>query len=73
MPFIQLLWGRPATRMSHLISEGNDYEQMQNVALAASRMLREDPHARDVSISYKAGQPNTMLDVDRDNGSRPWR
>jgi len=48
---------------------GNDYEQMQNVAFAASRMLREDPHARDVSISYKAGQPKTVLDVDRDKAA----
>ncbi|SHI93867.1 efflux RND transporter permease subunit [Desulfosporosinus lacus] len=48
---------------------GNDYEQMQTIALAAKQMLREDPSARDVSISYKAGKPKLQLDVDRDQAA----
>ncbi|EGW37050.1 efflux RND transporter permease subunit [Desulfosporosinus sp. OT] len=45
---------------------GNDYEQMQKVALAAKLILSEDHSARDVGISYKAGKLEMKLDVDRD-------
>lgn len=49
--------------------KGDNYEQMQTVALLAKRIMSQDPNARDVSISYKVGKPEIKLDVDRDKAA----
>lgn len=48
---------------------GDNYDELQAVALEAKQLMNQDPHARDVSISYKAGKLETQLDVDRDKAA----
>jgi len=48
---------------------GDNYEQVQAFAFKAKRLLTQDPHARDVSISYKAGKPEAKLEIDRDKAA----
>ena len=49
--------------------KGDNYEELQAVALDAKHMMNQDPHARDVSISYKAGKLETKLEVNRDKAA----
>lgn len=46
--------------------KGDDYAQLQAFALEMKRLMSQDPNARDVGINYKAGKPETRLEVDRD-------
>lgn len=48
---------------------GDNYEQLQAFAIKAKQMMLQDPHARDVSINYRAGKPETKLDVNRDKAA----
>lgn len=49
--------------------KGDNYEQLRIFALEAKRVMSQDPSARDVSISYKAGKPETKLIMDRDKAA----
>lgn len=48
---------------------GDNYQELQNFALKAKQFMQKDPHAKDVSINYKAGSPETKIDVDRDKAA----
>lgn len=49
--------------------KGDDYQQLQNFALAAEAAMSQYPQARDVSLNSKAGKPETKLEVDRDKAA----
>lgn len=48
---------------------GDNYDELQAFAIQAKRFISQNPHARDVSINYKAGKLETKLDVDRDKAA----
>ncbi len=45
---------------------GNDFEGLQQYALTLKQIVRNLPGAEDVSLSYRAGNPEAHLQVDRD-------
>ncbi|MDQ7096547.1 efflux RND transporter permease subunit [Desulfosporosinus sp. PR] len=49
--------------------QGDNYDQLRRFALEAKRVMSQDPYARDVSISDKAGKPEAKLDIDRDKAA----
>lgn len=46
--------------------QGNDFAQLLEYSQKAKRLLAEIPGTVDVGISYKAGKPETRIQVDRD-------
>jgi len=45
---------------------GNNFEVLQRYALTLEQVVENLPGARDVTLSYKAGNPEVQLQVDRD-------
>ncbi|MEM5817295.1 MAG: efflux RND transporter permease subunit, partial [Desulfitobacterium hafniense] len=45
---------------------GGDFEELQHYAQTLKQIVRELPGAADVSLSYRAGNPETHLQIDRD-------
>ncbi len=48
------------------IIQGEDLEQIRAIAQKGEKMLKEDPHSRDVSLNDKIGKLETRLELDRD-------
>lgn len=49
--------------------QGSDFTQVQKFAIQAKQVMSKIPGTADVGISYKAGNPETKLEVDRDKAS----
>lgn len=49
--------------------QGQDFNQLYDYALKAEKALKNTKGAIDVSLSYKAGQPEVRLEVDRDKAA----
>ena len=49
--------------------QGQDSNQLYEYALKAEKALKDTKGAIDVSLSYKAGQPEVRLEVDRDKAA----
>ena len=49
--------------------QGQDFNQLYEYALKAEKALKDTKGAIDVSLSYKAGQPEVKLEVDRDKAA----
>jgi hydrophobe/amphiphile efflux-1 (HAE1) family protein len=49
--------------------KGSDFTKMQEYALKAEKVMKSTPGAVDVSLSYKAGNPEVQLEVDRDKAA----
>ncbi|AWI03215.1 efflux RND transporter permease subunit [Clostridium drakei] len=49
--------------------QGQDFNQLYEYALKAEKALKNTKGAIDVSLSYKAGQPQVKLEVDRDKAA----
>lgn len=49
--------------------KGDNFEQLQNYALKAEKIMSQTPGAVDVALNYKAGKPETKIEVDRDKAA----
>lgn len=56
-------------KMSQYHITGPDFTKLQNYAVKAEKVMKNTPGAKDVSLSYKAGQPEVTLEIDRDKAA----
>ena len=49
--------------------QGSDFTQIQKYAIQAKQVMNKIPETKDVAISYKEGNPEVKLDIDRDAAS----
>ncbi|GAB4260678.1 efflux RND transporter permease subunit [Thermincola ferriacetica] len=49
--------------------KGNNFDQLQKYAVQVKRIMETIPGTVDVGISYKAGKPETKLEVNRDKAA----
>lgn len=56
-------------KMAQYHMTGPDFTQLREYAVKAEKAMKDTPGAEDVSLSYKAGQPEVTLEVDRDKAA----
>lgn len=61
--------GMTSGKMAQYHIQGSDFTKLQEYALKAEKVMKNTPGAVDVDLSYKAGQPEVKLEVDRDKAA----